>query len=87
MSMLDCHEHLVTCTRGLATGAAMPNCAVRMTNAFDVDEELDDVISNAQTLAQDSLALQHDNEHAEAIRFGLVRIKDEHRFRGPSRER
>jgi len=87
MSMLDCHEHLVTCTRGLATGAAMPNCAVRMTNAFDVDEELDDVISNAQTLAQDSLALQHDNEHAEAIRFGLVRIKDEHRFRGPSGER
>ena len=77
MSMSDCHEHLAKCARGLATGAAMPNCAVRMTNAFDVDEDLDGVISNAQTLAQDSLALRHDNEHAEAIRVGLARIKDE----------
>ena len=85
MSMSDCHEHLVTCSRGLATGAAMPNCAVRMTNAFDVDEELEDVISNAQTLAQDSLALQRDNEHAEAIRFGLIHIKETPELRGPSR--
>ena len=86
MSMSDCHAHLATCTRGLATGAAMPNCAVRMTNAFDVDEALEEVISNAQTLAQDSLALHSDNEHAEAIRLGLVRIENERRgFTGTSR--
>ena len=79
MSMADCHEHLVKCTDGLATGAAMPNCAVKMTNAFNVDENLETVISNAQALAQDSVALRHDNDHTKAIRSGRARIKDESR--------
>lgn len=68
MSMADCHEHLVKCTDGLATGAAMPNCAVKMVNAFDVDENLEAVLSSAQALAQRSTALRHDNERTEAIR-------------------
>ena len=83
MSMADCHEHLVKCTDGLATGAAMPNCAVKMTNAFDVDEDLDAVISNAQALAQDSVALRQDNDRAEAIRSGRARIQDESRSPAP----
>ena len=68
MSLSECHEHLTSCARGLATGAAMPNLAVKLINAFEVDEDLERLMSAAQGIAQDSPALRSDNEHAAAVR-------------------
>lgn len=68
MTMSACHEHLTRCARGLATGAAMPNFAAKLINAFEVDEDLDRVIAEAQAIAQGSPALRCDNDYAATMR-------------------
>lgn len=78
MSMSDCREHLARFTQGLATGAAMPNCASKLNNAFVVDERLDTVISDAQTLAQGSHSLAIDNEHALTVERELAELRLAH---------
>ena len=75
MSMSDCREHLAQCVQGLTTGAAMPNCASKLTNAFVVDERLDAVIADAQALAQDSRNLAIDNEHALMVKRDLSQLR------------
>ena len=75
MSMSDCREHLARCTRGLAASAAMPNCANKLTNAFVVDERLDIVTADAQTLAQHSRSLAIDNDHALAVERELAQLR------------
>ena len=76
--MSDCREHLARCTQGLATGAAMPNCASKLTNAFVVDERLDVVIADAQALAQDSRNLAIDNEQALTVKRELAELRLAH---------
>ena len=74
LSMTDCHNLLERHTHSLATRAVMPDSAVKLTNAFNVDQHLDLVISDAQLLAQDSSSLRHDNEQAASVRIGRARI-------------
>lgn len=91
MTMPECHEHVSRCTRGLATGAAMPNFAAKLINAFEVDEDLERVIAEAQAIAQGSRALRCDNEHAAAVRAvrakaGLKRLIPQSSAAAPMRE-
>ena len=74
MTMQECRVHLARCTDSMAKGAAMPNCAAKLMNSFDVDEELDVVLRDAHALAQDSRALQCDNEYASTVRTGRAAI-------------
>lgn len=74
MTMDACRAHLAKCANGLTRGAAMPNCATKLMNSFDVDEELDVVLRDAHALAQDSRALQCDNEYASTVRTGRASI-------------
>lgn len=83
MSMSDCREHLARCVQGLTTGAAMPNCASKLTNAFVVDERLDAVIADAQALAQDSRNLAIDNEHALMVKRDLSQLRLAGSLTGP----
>ena len=74
MTMQECRAHLAKCADGMARGAAMPNCATKLLNSFDVDEELDVVLRDAHALARDSQALQCDNDYAATVRAGRAAI-------------
>ena len=70
----DCGASLQSHLPRLAEGARMPNVAERLRNAFEVDEDLEGVINDAQTLARTSVALRHERawfDHVEQGRRSL----------------
>ena len=60
------------CTR-LASGVNMPDAAQRLLNAYDVDENLPEALSDAHTLASNSVALAFERRRADQRRSAKAR--------------
>ena len=70
LSVAECADTLKRCAQGLSVGARMPNVAVRLHNAFDVDEDLEFVIDSAKTLVRTSPALKLDHAWFDHVARG-----------------
>ena len=55
------------CTR-LASGVNMPDVALRLLNAYDVDENLEETLLDAHALASQSVALAIERQRADRRR-------------------